>query len=537
MKPTKLICLLPILIILTDTLIAQDLLKNGTEFPLFIIDTYENEIVNEPKIEAHLGIIHNEGALNFVSQEYNVYNGRIGIEIRGNGTIGFEKISYLFETQEENGENNNVPLLGFPKENDWVLYGPYIDRSLLRNVLTYDLARSMGYYASKVKFCELVINGEYLGVYVLMEKIKRDNNRIDVTKFDKNVSDPEKGGYLFKIDSWWSQNAGWQSETFFTNEDDERKWNYHYIYPDADEISDPQKHYIEEVVDSFEQGMEELKNTGDNSVYNLFDEINFADYFLINEFSKNPDAYRLSAYFHKDVDAKDGQIKLGPVWDYNFGFSNYWGRQNKYDEWEYDKDWWEFPHQIPTWWNVLLNDPYFLGIVKERWAVWRKSLIRCDEFSNQIANWHSIIEPAAKRNFSKWSILDTPNVFDWSPGDTFQDELDYLINFICLRIKWMDHELDYEDSTTFNEPRLDNYKVYPNPSNYDLYIQSDIGFPSISHTFKLFNLNGIQVYEQYLVPSPNQILLDFSLPDIAAGFYLVELSSNQYNFRTKVLIN
>lgn len=195
-------------------LCSQDILEQGSTLPLFIVNTNGSEIPNEPKIEAHLGIIHTPNEINLLTDPNNVYDGRIGIEIRGNGTVNFPKVSYLFETQLENGENNNVSLLDFPKENDWVLYGPYIDKSLLRNVLTYDLVRDMGYYASRVQPCELVINGEYIEVYIFMEKIKRDKDRANLIKFDDPEMIPSEGGFLFKIDSHWHQDIGWQSATY-----------------------------------------------------------------------------------------------------------------------------------------------------------------------------------------------------------------------------------------------------------------------------------------------------------------------------------
>jgi hypothetical protein len=363
---------------------AQNLLEEGSTLPLFIINTNGFEIPNEPKIEAHLGIIHRPNEINLLTDPHNVYDGRIGIEIRGNGTVNFPKVSYLFETQLENGENNNISLLDFPKENDWVLYGPYIDKSLLRNVLTYDLARDMGNYASRVQSCELVLNGEYLGVYIFMEKIKRDKNRVALTKFDDPNMTPSEGGFLFKIDSWWNSTLGWQSATFMVD-NQERKWNYHYLYPKANQITEAQKTYIKDFIDNFENKLLALQTSGNTEVYDLIDVENFADYFIINEFTKNPDAYRLSTYMYKEADEVDGRLKLGPVWDYNFGFSNYWDYENVPSGWEYDNHWWDFPHQIPFWWAVLLDDPYFYNIVKDRWAFWRNNLIDCNRFSNSLA--------------------------------------------------------------------------------------------------------------------------------------------------------
>lgn len=514
---------------------AQIELAEGSTLPLFIVDTYGMEIPNEPKTEAHLGIIHTPENINLLTDPYNVYDGRIGIEIRGNGTVSLDKVSYLFETQLANGDNNNVSLLGFPKENDWVLYGPFIDKTLIRNILTYDLARAMGHYASQVQFCELVINDNYLGVYVFMEKIKRDKNRVDLTKFDDPDMDPSEGGFLFKIDSWWNQTLGWQSATYLVG-NQERKWNYHYLYPKVDQITEAQKSYLKDFVDNFENKIFLLEEAGDPQVYDLIDVENFADYFIINEFTKNPDAYRLSTYLYKEADAVDGRLKLGPVWDYNFGLGNYWGYEFVYSGWEYDNGWWDFPHQIPFWWSVLLDDPYFINVVKDRWAYWRNSLIDCANFTNQIDELESIVAPAANRNFTKWPILGQPHVLDWYAGDTYEEELNYLNDWICQRIEWLDQELDYLDTDIPPILKADEYTVYPNPASDQLFIHAPDTFPHDPHTIRLFDLNKILHWEQTVIPQLEQSKINVSLPELGSGLFILELENSKTSSKWKVII-
>ena len=511
---------------------AQSVLDQGSALPLFVVDTDGSDILNEPKIEAHLGIIYTPDSLNYLTDIFNIYDGRIGIEIRGNGTVNLDKVSYLFETQLENGENNNVSLLEFPEENDWVLYGPYIDKSLLRNVLTYDLARAMGYYASRVQPCELVINGDYLGVYIFMEKIKRDKNRVDLKKFDDPNMLPSEGGFLFKIDSWWNSNIGWQSATYNV-EGQERKWNYHYLYPKANEITEGQKSYLKNFVDNFENNLLSLQETGNPAVYDLIDIENFADYFIINELAKNPDAYRLSTYLHKDAESEDDRLKLGPVWDYNFGFSNYWDYKNRPSGWEYDNHWWDFPDQIPFWWSVLLEDPYFTNILKERWTLWRNSVINCANFTSQIDHWKSLISPAAERNFTRWPVLGQPHILDWYVGDTYAEEVDYLNNWICQRIAWMDQELDYLDTDIPPIFDAQSYSVYPNPAVNYLIIQSQDTFPNYLHTVRVYDPYQRLQWEETLVPQFNDNKIHIALPNLTTGIFILELSSTQSSTRWK----
>ena len=514
---------------------SQNPLNEGTTLPLFVVNTYGAEIPNEPKTEAHLGIIHNPGSSNYLTDPYNIYNGRIGIEIRGNGTTAFEKVSYLFETQLEDGENNNVSLLGFPEENDWVLYGPYIDKTLIRNILTYDLAREMGYYASRVQFCELVINEEYLGVYVFMEKIKRDKNRVDLEKFDDPNMTPSEGGFLFKIDSHWNENLGWQSTTYSVD-NQERKWNYHYLYPKVNQITEDQKSYIKNFVDNFENKILALKETGSQEVYDLIDEENFADYFIINELTKNPDAFRLSTYMYKDADAKDGRLKLGPVWDFNFALGNYWDYELVYSEWEYDNHWWDFPHQIPFWWSVLMEDSHFINVLKNRWAFWRNSIITCENFTTQINQLEPAITPAAARNFIKWPILAQPTVIDWYAGDTYEEELDYLNNWICQRIQWIDQQLDYLDLNIPDLSEKEVFNIFPNPASDQLFISSIDTLPNYPFTIRLFNLNGVEKMKETLVPQLDQTELSIPIPNLVPGLFILEISNEKGSSKWKVVI-
>ena len=157
-------------------------------------------------------INNEEGQRNNITDDGTDYDGRIAIEFRGSTSQGFPKKPYGLETQDSAGEN--IQFLGMPTENDWVLHNPYSDKSLMRNVLAFDMARAMGRYSPRTKFCEVFLNGQYQGVYVLMEKIKRDSNRVNIAELDAtmNGGDALTGGYIVKIDKFnGSGGAGWQS--------------------------------------------------------------------------------------------------------------------------------------------------------------------------------------------------------------------------------------------------------------------------------------------------------------------------------------
>lgn len=136
----------------------------SSNLPIVVINTNNQTIVDEPRIICDMGIIWNgPGITNNITDPYNNYNGKIAIEIRGSTSQQYPKKSYGFETVDNSGNKKNVSLLTMPKENDWILYGAYPDKTLMRNEITYDLFRKMQPWSPRFVYCELVINGQYKG--------------------------------------------------------------------------------------------------------------------------------------------------------------------------------------------------------------------------------------------------------------------------------------------------------------------------------------------------------------------------------------
>ena len=282
-----------------------------SHLPIVVINTNGQEIGSDQKITAHMGIIHNEfGGLNNITDDYNHYNGHIGLEIRGSSTQYFPKKQYAVETRDSLGENNNVSLFGMPIENDWIFNAPYTDKSLMRNVIIYKMARDAGRYASRTQYFELVLNGEYNGVYVMLEKIKRDKNRVNISKLNPNEisGDDITGGYIIKIDKWDGENlGGWYSDLIeYSNNRKEGFYQYHY--PKPDDINYQQKEYIQDYINNFEKLMKSNEYsdpiTGFPSIIHWD---SFIDFFIMQEITKNIDGYRLSTYLHKDKDSDGGE--------------------------------------------------------------------------------------------------------------------------------------------------------------------------------------------------------------------------------------
>ena len=158
----------------------------SSDLPIVVITTSGGEeIPDEPKITADMKIIFNGiGQINKVDDPGNIYSGKVGIEIRGRYSSSLPQKPYGFETRDEEGNNLNVPILGMPEENDWILTANYNDKTFLRNFLAFELFRKMGHYAPRTVYCEVVVNGEYQGIYLLGEKIKQDKNRVDIARLE-----------------------------------------------------------------------------------------------------------------------------------------------------------------------------------------------------------------------------------------------------------------------------------------------------------------------------------------------------------------
>ncbi len=195
----------------TYTLLDKDLERFTSNLPLVLINTFGREIEHASKIPASVRLIDTHEGRSSLLQPAD-FDGRSDVHVRGNSSLRYLKRSYGLSTRDDAGKARPVSLLGFPKESDWVLYAPYPDKSLLRDVLAYDLSRQMGHYASRTRFVEVFLNQvggkltrrHYLGVYVLEEKIKRDKNRVNVQKLgpDDNAEPNITGGYIFKKDHW-----------------------------------------------------------------------------------------------------------------------------------------------------------------------------------------------------------------------------------------------------------------------------------------------------------------------------------------------
>lgn len=252
-------CFLLLILCLTLTFIGtktQAQILETSNLPIIIIDT-PGTIPDEPKIYGNMGIIDNANQVNNVSDPYNNYDGNMGIELRGSSSQAlFPKKNYGFELRTINDEDTSVSIVGMPAEEDWVLHGPYSDKTMMRNYITFKLFSYTGRYSSRTRFVEVMENDEYQGLYLMLEKIKRDSNRVDIAKLkvDETSGDDLTGGYIIKIDKEDGSNSNGLWESPYEPRPG-KQIRLQYEYPDGDEIAEEQKVYIEEYITDFETAL------------------------------------------------------------------------------------------------------------------------------------------------------------------------------------------------------------------------------------------------------------------------------------------
>ncbi len=470
---------LPWILILSSTIIAQSQggdnyriipqektpQDSSSNLPVIVIQTGGISIPQDYRIAAYMGIVYNDSGRNNFYGPYNNYDGNISIEQRGSSSAWVsDKVSYSFETQNDTGGNLNISLVGLPEENDWVLIGEYSDKTLIRNALAYELSRRAGMYASRTRFCELFLNDDYRGVYMLAEKIKRDKNRVNIATLnpDELSGDGLTGGYILRIDR---PDEYWISP--YKSPVGNKNIRISYYYPKWEDMPDNQRQYIKNYVTQFETALYDPSFQDPVDGYLPYVHLgSFVDYFIFSELSKNIDAYRLSTYFYKDKDSKGGKLTMGPLWDINLGFgnANYFSGDLT-SGWVINSILSQDEFQIPFWWSKLRQDPTFNITLKWRWQQLRNTVLSESVITSIVDSLATLLNEAQERNFVRWPILNQwvwPNAY---VGSSYENEIQYLLTWIENRLQWMDSQINSISDLPERQIIANSYEIYayPNP--------------------------------------------------------------------------
>ena len=375
-------------------------------------------------IQADMRIYDREGELNKLSSQ-PVLESKINIRVRGNSSRTFDKVGYLFKFTDDAGMERKLEVMGMEKDSTWVLHGPYLDKTLMRNYMWYNLAGQIMEWAPDVRYCEVFLDHEYQGLYVMAEQISMGEGRIEMTKYDgkSNIS-----SYIVCADRESVNDVQYLDNALRINGKLEVK------YPGASRITPELTEYISRDFSRFEKALYSFDyDTARYGYQNYIDVDSFVDYFIINEVTQNTDAGLYSTYFYKDV---SGKLKMC-VWDFNNCCDNYIEDQTPMAG---------FFMQNRPWYFVLCKDEAFMEKVITRYHQLRKGILSEEAVESYIAGVQSYLGPAIERNFEKWgySFLPEKDLLyeDERKIGSYEAAVEQYETRLVRRMRWMDEHIE-----------------------------------------------------------------------------------------------
>ena len=458
-----------------------------SNLPIVIITTDNNaEIPDDPKVPASMKIIyHTDGSRNYMADIDNAayinYSGRIQIELRGSTSQDLPKKQYGWTTYEDNGTTKKkVSIMGMPKQNDWILNGLAYDASLMRDYLSYNTSRGIGYYTVRTQYCEMVLNGTYKGLYILQEKLKDDPNRINIEAIadDASTGAALTGGYITKADKTTGGDpVAWTMDSYHETTD------FIHELPKPEEVTPAQNDYIHGQFTSLETAAHNNNADPGTGYPSIIDIPTFVDFIIMNEMASNVDGYQISTFFHKD---KGGKLRAGPIWDFNLTFGHdQFGTRSKTDVWQFDNN----DNDGAKFWKDLFNQSSFKCYVSRRWNEVTASgqPLSYNYMSAFLDETATLISEAAVRENKAWGTV--PNL---------ANEVANIKSFIAKRITWINSNVgSFSDCAAVTVPQLVISQINYNPATTTEFPKSDDQeFIEITNAGKTtVNLTGIYLIE------------------------------------------
>ncbi|PSL52202.1 chitobiase/beta-hexosaminidase-like protein [Saccharothrix carnea] len=375
---------------------------------------------------------------------------RAGFRLRGQSSASFEKTPYRLEFWDNGGDDADYPVLGMPADSDWVLRGPFTDKSLIREAFIYDLGREMGLKAPRYKFVEFYLNtdasavgsADYMGVYMMVETIKNSKNRLDLKGLDEDDTTLPtiQGGYIFKFE-WMAA----EEPTLPCTGPANTCWNYLEV-ADPDPLNTQQRDWLRGHVQEFHDVLRAPNFADPTTGYQKYVDVpSFIDHMILNELSRGMDAYIRSAHFYKDRDSK---IFAGPLWDFDltFGVGGYF-QNDQVSGWQHQQTRQPLAND---WYTQLLRDPAFVNQTKSRWQSLRRGLLSDSALAGRIDALSRPLTNGAQRNFQRWPNLSSATVgfFRTPTAPTWQGQVQAMRDWMQRRITWLDSASGWGGSTT-----------------------------------------------------------------------------------------
>ncbi|MEW6158352.1 MAG: lamin tail domain-containing protein [Verrucomicrobiota bacterium] len=358
---------------------------------------------------------------------------RAGINIRGSSTLFYPKSSFSVEWWDEFDQDRDLSPLGLPAESDWVLYAPNnFEPVLIHNPFIFQLSNDIGRYAPRTRFVEVYLNtsggtvssANYNGIYVLMEKIKRGPDRVDVHGLEPEHTRPPQvtGGYMMKIDRLDPGDSGFNAA----------QQNIGYVDPKEPEIElpqrDPQEQYIRNYMNAFGTALNGANYTNPTTGYPAYvDAPSWLDHHILNVLAFNVDALRLSAYFYKE---REGKLGFGPIWDFDRALGSTDGRDSNPRVWrsrsgDLGTDFFNYP-----WWGRMFTDPNFWQGWIDRWQELRDSHFSIANLNALVDRFANQVRQAQPREQGRWGVAPR--------GGSYQSEVNMMKSWLASRVNFID---------------------------------------------------------------------------------------------------
>lgn len=417
-----------------------------THLPLILIETGEEEIpgaviLNEDNEEigytttstgdemlnASIKIMDAENRNHHLTDTPDIESSAM-IRIRGNSSRSHDKKNYLLRFTDDKGNYQNLKIMGMDAHYEWALHGPFLDKSLIRNYMWYNIAGEIMGYAPNVRFCEVILNGTYIGLYVMTETITNGVNcRL-------NISEPVDGttatGYLLRLDRGTDNEK--KNINTFTNYAYRNMQKIDIKYPKSGSLTDDITERITQEFSDFEKALYSFDyDTDDYGYYNYIDVQSFVDFMIINEFTENYDAGWMSTYLYKDIGGKYKMV----IWDFNSACDNY-----KYVI--MDSQGFEFQYNV--WFYMLMKDEYFTDSIIDRYRELRETYLNTEYLTKYIDDTVSYLGDAVDRNFKVWGYTFEEELLVPEERNlrSFNEAIEQLKDYIQRRGKWLDENIE-----------------------------------------------------------------------------------------------
>ena len=437
----------------------------SANIPALFITTESGSLRNihsskEHKEKGSMVILDDDGSL--------LYSGELDqIKGRGNSTFAYPKKPYQIKLEKA------TDLCGMGKAKTWILLANHEDNSLLRNKIAFALAEAAGLpYTSRSQAVDVYINNDYLGSYLLCEKVESGNDRIDIADL-KEATEEVNEKPLDKYPAYGTdkQFAGRSKGFQIPNNPEDITGGYllelekpHRYTPEAsgfktrkglpvvikepEYVSRAQADYISAIIQTFENAIfstDGIDPASGKHYTELVDVDSLVKKYILEEISKNFDANRTSFFLYKPADSKSTRFFVGPVWDYDIAFGNFENERTK-------------SLKLPTgfianrdrgmtyyWFPALYEhgDFYELAVkaYHEAFVPAIKALLGLDKDPAgkvmSIDEYAAEVESSAAMNFTRWRVFNAPDR-TIKTGKDYPENIAYLKNFLSGRMAFLD---------------------------------------------------------------------------------------------------